>query len=126
MQPVLWHVYHVRNCRHTRPNPKDKFVVIVHIDSNPRGFLINSQISNWLQNRPKLLVCQARIQAQDAPFLSHDSYVACHDLYEFFNDELTNSRGPIDLQTKNAILQAVKTCPTIEQKYKNIILTQTP
>ncbi len=83
----LWHVYFAPRCNHVRPYPKDKFVVVVHIDKNAMGFLINSKISDWLRKRPDLLTCEASILVEQHPFLDHDSYVDCRDIYEFFEWE---------------------------------------
>ncbi len=92
-KPRLWHVYFVKNCSHVRPKPKDKFVVIVCIDKEARGFLINSRISSFVQKRPDLLACQAEINAIEDYVLKKDGFVDCSELYEFFEWELKKTRG---------------------------------
>lgn len=58
----LWRIYFASNCYYVKPEPKDKFVIPVCFDSgNIMGFLINSQISNFVRNQPELIVCEASI-----------------------------------------------------------------
>lgn len=118
----LWYIYFAKNCNHAKPLPKDKYVVIVSIDKNPMGFLINSKISNWLQQRPELLVCEVVIHSDEHLPLKHDSFVDCQSIYEFFDWELTRREGEVSLSAKKAILKAIRDCITIERKYKNRIL----
>jgi hypothetical protein len=120
----LWHIYFARNCNHVKPLPKDKFVVIVHIDKNPMGFLVNSHISNWLRKRPHLLACEASISSDEHSCLKHDSFVDCHSIYAFFDWELTSERGEVSHRAKINILKAIRDCPTIERKYKEAILNR--
>jgi hypothetical protein len=119
--PQLWHIYFVKNCAHTTPI-KDKFVLIVFLGKNPRGFLINSNITNWIRKRPHLLACEAPILAAEHPFLKHDSCVDCHELYEFFEWELDKNMGKVSEQAKASVLTAIQLCPSIERRYKNVIL----
>ena len=106
-----------------KPLPKDKFVVIVHFDTQPMGFLINSRVSNWLRKRPKLLACEASISSSEHPALDHDSFVDCRDLYSFHHWDL-NDRDPVSEQAKTNILEAIRVCPTIKRKYKQAILNR--
>lgn len=39
--------------------------------------MINSQISQYIHRRPKMLACQVKVKAENYDFLSHDSYVNC-------------------------------------------------
>jgi hypothetical protein len=120
----LWHLYFVQNCRHTRPAPKNKFVVIVHTDNAALGCLINSNLTNWLRNNPHMLVCEVNILASEHSALSYDSYVDCQDLYPFLDSELTSDRGVVSQQARIDILNAIAKCPTIATKHKNAILTR--
>jgi len=119
----LWQVYHVTNCRHTSP-PKDKFVVIVHIDGNALGVFINTRISSWIQARPNLIVCETTISAAEHPFLNYDSWVDCQDLYPYTDAELVSGRGIVSETAKCSILNAIHLCPKLERKYKNAILAR--
>jgi hypothetical protein len=121
--PRIWHIYYVDNCRHTRPFPKSKFVVIVCHDSNKfMGFLINTRIHPYIQKRPNLLACQAIIDVANHDFLNVDSYVDCIELYEFEKHELKNHRGAVGLKAKEAIKLAVDKSKTITPYYKRLII----
>lgn len=117
----LWHIFHVLNCRHTR-DPKNKFVVIVHIDGDALGCLINSRVSNWIQKRPWMHICEATVAGLTYPGINHDSFADCQALYPFFDRELHDDRGLLRPQEKVAILTAIAKCPTIEEKYRKAIL----
>ena len=122
--PKIWNIYHIENCRHTTP-VKSKFVVIVcSSDSKFRGFLINTKIHRFIQDRPDLLVCQALIDVSSHSFLKHDSYADCRELCEFERHELNsdNDRGPIGLKAKKAIKLAVTKSKRISPYYRNLIL----
>ncbi len=120
----LWHVYHVENCRHTRP-PKNKYVVIVHIDTTAYGCLINSTIHPWVSvYHPELMVCEADFPGLQHRGIKYDSYVDCKDIFPFFDTELVSDRGEISADVKAAILNAILQCPMIPGKYKTAILTR--
>ncbi len=118
----LWHIYFAPNCRHAKPQPKDKYVVIVYIDKNPMGFFINTRISNYILNKPHLLVCEAVIQANEHKILRYDSYVDCQKIYEFEDKELERRFDSMSDPAKLAILYAIRDCVTVEQVYKDLIL----
>ena len=120
--PLIWYIYHVKSCRHAKPIPKDKFVVIVHKDPEPWGFFINTGIRQFIQKRPELLVCQVSIKATDYKFLDHDSYVDCAELYLFEDTELRDAIGPVNKQTKIEIKKAVAVSKTIIVRHKKLIL----
>ena len=86
------------------------------------GFLINSGIHKYIQNRPGLLASQAVIEESNHKCLSHDSYVDCIDLYEFEDTELVDDYGPISEQAMIRIKEAVDNSKTIEVRYKKLIL----
>ena len=120
--PAVWRIYHVENCSHTRPAPKDKFVAIVCRDLKLMGFLINSNVNRYIQKHPDLLACQAIIEASNHSCLGHDSYVDCVDLYSFEDAELADGRDPISKQARAKIEKAVANSKTIETRYKKLIL----
>lgn len=123
--PDIWHIYHVQHCRHVRPKPKNKYVVIVCRDLRPMGFLINTGIHPLIQKRPELLACQALIEKSHHRCLSHDSYVDCIDLYDFEDEELVEGAVPISEQAMLRIKEAVDKSKTIEKRYKKLILGET-
>jgi hypothetical protein len=85
------------------------------------GFLVNSNISKFIQQRPHMLVCQVLIKESDYWFLSRDSYLDCSQLFPFDEVELVDGRGPVTDQTKNEIKNAVANAVTIENHYKQLI-----
>lgn len=36
--PTKWEIFYVQSCRHTKPNPKDKFVLIAYTNPSSYGF----------------------------------------------------------------------------------------
>jgi len=123
--PDTWCIYHITNCSHARPTPKDKFAAIVCRDAECMGFLINSSINKFILNRPPLLVCQVKIKASDYGFLDHDSYIDCIDLYPFEDTELIDRLCSIDVATKAEIKKAVVNSKTIAPYYQRLICSIT-
>ncbi|MDE3091924.1 MAG: hypothetical protein KGJ80_21335 [Chloroflexota bacterium] len=121
-QARKWHVYYVENCRHARPEPKSKFVVVVCIDEHPMGFLINSNINRWIQKDEARLASQARLTGLEHRFLDRDSWVDCIDLYSFADDELANERGKVSRNGIAAIRKTVSNSKTIVTRHKELIL----
>lgn len=120
--PRLWHIYHVKNCRHAKPAPKSKFIAIVCQDEAPMGFMINTKLRPWILKRPHRRASQVLIAASHHPFLVHDSYVDCTELYEFADGELNNLRGAISGQAKRQIRNAVAASLTLARRHKELIL----
>ncbi len=120
----LWHIYHVENCRHTKPHPKPKYVVIVHVDGEALGCFINSILSQWLQDRPYMLVCEVVIPGLNYSGINHDSFIDCQQFYPFNDSELVDSRGLLSDELKTAVLNAIANCPTLPVKYKKAILSR--
>jgi len=42
MPVAAWDVFWVRNCRHTTPVPKDKYIIIITANPQILGFMISS------------------------------------------------------------------------------------
>jgi len=118
---ALWHIYHVKNCRHAKPVPKDKFVVIVCRDTQAMGFFINTEINSLIMNRPELLACQVIIKASDHRCLNWNSYVDCNELFPFEDAELS-VRNSVVKQTRDAIKSAVNISETLEARHRKLIL----
>jgi len=114
-----WHIYHVNTCRHTTP-PKGKYVAIVCLNPNPYGFLINSEISQFIQNKPAMLSSQVAIAAERYGFLDHHSYINCAQLFSFRSGEL-HSIQDIQNNTRRAIERVVANSTLIEPIYKRLI-----
>jgi hypothetical protein len=99
-----------------------KFVLIAYIDPSPYGFLINSKINNYIQNRDYLLCCEAEIIASEHSFLKHNSYVDCREAFTFNASELISSRGFLSNAGQAEVIRAVRLCPVLERIHKNRIL----
>ena len=121
-----WEIFYIQSCRYAKPNPKDKFVLIAYIDPFSHGFFINSSINNYIVKRPYLLSCEAKILSSQHHFLNHDSYVDCREIFRFDDSELTNTRGVLSADGQAEVINAVASCPVLEQIHKNRILTDTP
>ena len=118
------------HCSFTSP-AKHKFVVLVCCDPCCIVFLINSELSNWLQARADLRDCQVVIQKKDHEFLDRDSYLDCtnaerrlslEDLVLAVMKDLENLKGNISAREREAINYAVKVCRTLSPKEKELIL----
>ncbi|CAD5949645.1 hypothetical protein [Planktothrix agardhii] len=120
--PAQWEIFYVKSCRHTDPDPKDKFVLIAYIEPSFYGFLINSKINKYLKNRPYLLCCEAEIIAIEHDFLDYNSYVDCREAFPFKADELIISKGFLSAAGQAEVIKAVGLCPVLEPEHKNIIL----
>jgi hypothetical protein len=120
--PSVWYIYHVKKYRYAKPKPKDKFVVIALRDTKPWGFFINTDIRQFVRNRPELLACQVSIKASSHKCLNHDSYVDCTELFPFEDTELTDIKDKVDKQTQAEIKKAVAISKTLVVRHQKIIL----
>jgi hypothetical protein len=122
--PEQWEIFHVPSCSHTKPYPKNKFVLIAYIDPSPYGFLINSKVNKYIKDRPYLLCCEAEIIVREHNFLDYNSYVDCRKAFPFNASDLinSNSKGFLSDAGQAEVIQAVRLCPVLEQTHKNIIL----
>jgi len=119
-----WEVFFIPLCRHTKPVPKPKLVIIVYTNPSPYGFLINSSINRFVSNRPYLLPCEALIPlAQHSSFLKQDSYLDCRDAFPFDLAELNQPRGFLSPDAQKSVLEAVDNCPVLEGIHKQRILS---
>lgn len=119
----LWNIYFVPLCRHTKPEPKDKFVVVAAIDGNHiYAFMINSLIRPYILNRPDLMACEAKIFQLEHDFaLNHDSYIDCIGLYSYEANEFESSRGQLSTNALVALLDAVYDCKELPRRDKNLV-----
>ncbi len=66
-------------CKVTNP-PKNKFIVIVHVDFEEDlllCFFINSSIHPFIQSKPELYRSQLMLKQADYIFLKRDSFIDC-------------------------------------------------
>ena len=116
---TLWHIYHVKNCRHTSPS-KNKYVAVVCFHPNPHGFLINSKVSAYIKKIPELLNSQVLVTAERYSFLEHCSYINCGRLFSFKRSDLSSVQD-IQNNTKKEIKEVVSASKLIEPIYKKLI-----
>lgn len=119
--PDVWRVYRIKKCRHTSP-PKPKFVIIVCKDEEYLGFLINSDISQFILNRPNMLACQITLTKAEYHFLFQESYLDCAQLFPFSDNELIIGLEIISDKTKTEIKEIVSKSKTITKYHKELIL----
>ena len=58
----------------------EKFLIVAGVSEDRVlvcSVLINSEINQYIQKRPRLLSCQVLLKGEDYDFLSHDSYANC-------------------------------------------------
>ena len=69
-------------CKTTLP-PKNKFIVVVHIDYQEDlllCFYMNSRINGFIKSKPELERCQITLQKSRYKFLDNDSYLDCSEV----------------------------------------------
>lgn len=116
------------HCSFTNP-PKQKFVVVVSMNPEPLLFLINSEISQWLEKRQDLRDCQVVIHHADHTYLRYDSYLDCtqakpQQVEEIERQLMENLDGVKDFITsgeREATLYAVQACRTLSAREKRRI-----
>ena len=123
-RPYLWRIYYLEKCPYTKPEPKPKLVVIVLHDQDWWGFLISSEIDEWIQFGPDKLATQVEIKRSEHSCLVRDSWVDCLELYRFEVFLLKEVRDPVSKAAKAAILAAVAESKTIIRRQKRMIKEQ--
>ena len=121
-----WQVYHVPICRHAKPQPKNKFIVIACIDETPYtpyGFFVNTNISRYIRKRARLLPCEVPILSAEHSFLSYDSWIDCQEAYPYLDNELTDYKCMLSSNTVSKVIQAAQDCPVLKRRIKKLILS---
>lgn len=117
------------HCTFTLP-PKIKFLVVAHVTKNPLLFVINSEISEFVQLRSYLLDCQILLPASEYEFLDHDSYLDCGQIIDslsltYIQEEIEKDIGIIKGNLKHCtiseILTVIEKSKMISPKHKNLI-----
>jgi len=112
------------HCTFTNP-PKRKFVVIVSVNPALVLFVINSELSQWLQDRADLRDRQVTIRQQSHTYLNRDSLLNCteavrqmqlEDIERQLIEDTSNIKDMITSSEREAILYAVKDCRTLSKK----------
>lgn len=58
----------------------EKFLIVAGVSEDRIlvcSVMINSEINQYIQKRPRMLSCQVELKSDDYGFLSHDSYANC-------------------------------------------------
>lgn len=116
--PEQWDVFHIVNCHHARPHPKNKYLLIAYVYPQIHGFFINSKINPFIKKSQHLLPCEAAIFCRHNLFLAHDSFVDCREVFSLERDELTDLRGRLDASGIRAVREAVRKCAVLEREHK--------
>lgn len=119
-------IYH-RYFTTTNP-PKYKFFVIVgEDDENYVGyFFINSNINRFIAKDEEMYNMQMPVKPEDYPFLSHMSFVACHELSILKKNTLihelstgtTQMKGKMRNEDMTMLLDAALNSPLFSEKEK--------
>lgn len=111
---------------------KPKFLVLVaNDDPDYLTFIINSEISNFIQNRPAMMQCQVAIDAESHPFLTHNSHIACHETLALKREDVIKEliadpsaiKGEVSDKIRAQIISAVKFTKGISNAVKQRILS---
>ncbi len=122
MTHQLGQVFYIQNCRHAKPHPKNKYVVVVCITSHCLGFFINSRVNPFIRNHPHLSSCEVLIETKHHSFLHHDSYIDCREAFIFAEYELGDRQGTVSEAAKKAVYNAVSSCSVLPRRLKKMIL----
>lgn len=111
---------------------KPKFLVLLAEDDPEYWtFILNTDISRFIEKRQHLLQCQVKIDAAGHPFLDHDSHVACDKVLHLRREEVILEimndtdciKGEISDEVRDQIVAAVKFAKTLTPAEKARILT---
>ena len=110
---------------------KPKFLVLVAEDDSVYWtFIVNSEIHPFIRNREHLYKSQVAIDAASHTFLTHDSYLACHEILKLRREEViqelisdtSSFKGNISVEIREQILAAIKSAITLNASEKRQIL----
>ncbi len=111
---------------------KEKYISIVaNLDDDLLIFIINSEINQFIAQRPELANCQIKLLKEDHHFLSHDSYLACQevtvlkraDVEKELQQDLGRYRGQITENLKQEIIRVMNQSPKkISPRHRKAIL----
>ena len=115
-------------------NPKDKFVVVVHVDHEDDlliVFLVNSKISKLIENDPHLKAGQISMKKSVYTFLDHDSHLNCTEVkygldMNYAIDHLLKTpndyKGDLLDEEKQQIIAFVRISQTITDVDRTLIM----
>ncbi len=115
-------------CDFTVP-PKEKYIFLATPDEPPLLFVINSEISAYIDARPDLKACQVTLQVADHAFLARDSVLDCSnvidsmskdDVLKQLTAEPGRIRGEVSAAARAGIVAAVRQARTISRIHKQV------
>ena len=110
---------------------KPKFLVLIaEDDSEYWAFIANSEIHPFIRSREHLYRSQVAVDAASHTFLTHDSYLACHEILKLRREEViqelisdtSSLKGNITVEIREQILAAIKSAITLTASEKRQIL----
>ena len=109
---------------------KPKFCVCVGSDGDELVFVVNSDISRFIQSRASLLPCQVSIDAKTHTFLRKDSHIACHEVHRLARRDIldvlaadtSRLKGSVSQDVRDQMKAAVKAAVTLDLRLQTIIL----
>ncbi len=119
--PKIWSIYYIVHCIHAIPKPKPKYAAIVCKDKEYWGFLVNTSVREFIKSSPLLSSLQVKIQQSEYPFLKHDSYINCAQIFPFDSYLLTSFEQNIIEHTKIKIKSILPNAKTIPKHYIDLI-----
>lgn len=101
--------------------PRDKFLVVAHVDDECCTLIVNSDINPFIAKHPQLHACQVSIDAARHPFLKRDSHIACEKVLKLRTQAVVDEplkdmgrmRGTIHTDVREQICAALKRAPTL-------------
>lgn len=119
------------HCDFTKPEPKDKFLVLVAVEPDPMFFVINSSVNEYIRRKTWLMQCQVEIGHEEHPFLNYHSFIDCtearrialREVYEQLERGIDRLKDEINHKVRDQIIAAVKFAKTIPAKQKAEILS---
>lgn len=118
------------HCSFTVP-PKEKFLLIVSTDPLIVLFIINSEISRFVQNSQPHYQAQVLLKQQEHSFLRHDSYLDCSKNHQqnfplekiktAILDDIGRVKGKVSRSACTQILQVIQVSRFFSPKEKQVI-----
>ncbi len=101
--------------------PRSKYLVVASVDDECRTLIVNSRIHPLVERNEDLAVCQVRIDQARHDFLSHDSFLACHQVLRLptsavlgeLVDDMGRLKGRVHPEIIGQVIAAIKRAPTL-------------
>ncbi len=119
-------------CDFTTP-PKEKFLILVSIQSGLLFFIINSEINQFKKDSADLLESQVSLARKTHPFLNHNSWIDCSkvvrdigaaEVFQQINSKLGSVVGAITNEVRMKIRTVTNDSRTLENRFKTAILQE--